>query len=196
MDRTRSPQSGRFRGTLHSRLGYRRPMFFDKEQNLQPSLNLMFDKGFLFNWTPNPARPGVVDAVVFMLKDVIIGGLFVLLFAMLGYPLIGILIWAATIEEQAMVTWMKNADHPMRAAVVFRTALVLTEYLLFGIPVGAFESVGNALAHLEDRMWPNALHLGMLVLACILMRRQVPWFRIWLVCAICHLSYNSAISFI
>lgn len=169
---------------------------FSDGKKFQTSSDLMFDKGVLFNWTPNPARPGVIDAAVFWLKETILGGVFVLLFAMLGYPLIGILVWASAIEEQGMVTWMKNADRPIRAAVFFRSALVLTEHLLFGIPVGAFESVGNALAHFEDRMLPNALHLGMLVSACILMRRQVPWFRIWLVCAICHLSFNSAMSFI
>lgn len=167
--------------------------FFINSDEWQRHLDLIFDKKFLFNWTPNPERPGVADATVFMLKDIVVGGVFVFVFSALGNPLIGFLIWGAAIEEQGMVTWMRNADNPVRAAVFFRTALVLTEHLMFGIPVGAFGSFEKALSHLEDRALPIALHTGMLVLGCMLMRLQLPWFKIWLTCAICHLSYNLAV---
>ena len=157
-------------------------------------VDLLFDKSFLFNWTPNPARPGVVDATVFFLKETVLGVMFVLVFAAFGYPLIGFLIWGAAIEEQGMVTWMKNADSPIRAAVFFRTALVLTEHVMLALPAGAFESLDNAIAHLEGRALPIALHVGMLMFGCMLMLRQVSLFRIWLTCALCHVSYNSAVA--
>lgn len=159
-------------------------------------MDLIFEKNFLFNWTPNPARPGVSDATVFLLKDIVLGGMFVLVFTAFGHPLLGILIWGAAIEEQGMVTWMRNADSSIRAAVFFRMSLVLTEHVMLGLPAGAFESLENALAHLEGRVLPIALHVGMLVLGCILMLRRVPWFKIWLTCAIFHLSYNSAVALI
>jgi hypothetical protein len=156
----------------------------------------MFGKDRLFNWTPNPERPGVGDALVFMLKNAILGAAFVSAFASFGHPVIGLLVWAAVIEEQAMVTWMKNADSPVRAAVFFRLSLIFVEYLLTGLPAGAFGSVVDAVSHLWERLLPTVLHLGMLVLGVALMQRHVPWFRIWLVCAVCHLAYNSAIEYV
>lgn len=171
-------------------------MCSDRNRDTQIFLDSIFDKRRLFNLTPNPERPGVADAAVFLLKNAVLGGVFVSIFAALGHPSFGIILWAAAIEEQGMVTWMRNADRPIRAAIFFRMTLVVIEYLLFGLAGGAFRSVEHLLEYSLDRIVPTMLHIGMLLLACMLMQRQVSWFRIWLICAVCHLSYNSAISLI
>jgi hypothetical protein len=156
-------------------------------------MEFVFDKKFVLNWTPNPARPGAADAIVFILKYSILGGGFVTIFAVVGYPVAALILWASAVEEQAMVTWMKNAVDPFRAAVILRMTLIGSEFIFFGLPVGAFGSVSNVVSHFQERAIPTAVHLSLLCLGYVLMQRRLSWTKIWFSCAAGHLFYNSAV---
>ena len=91
-----------------------------------------FSKDFWYNWSPNLENPGLGDYLVFSVKQLFFGLLFIAPFVAVGCGSLGLVIWSGASEEQARVTWMVNARRPLRAGFLF-TIFIITAAVLIAM---------------------------------------------------------------
>lgn len=153
-------------------------------------MNWFFDKKFIYNWSVNPANPGLADFFLFLVKYSIVGALVVTMFLPVDGVVAAAMIWAAAMEEQALVFWVYHANQRLKAGLKFAILFSLVEFVAKGVTSDSFASYAGFIEMVSIRTMPSISHLLSALLAYVLIERRIPVFRVWLICASLHYVYN------
>ena len=158
----------------------------------------LFDKKLVYNWTVNPDKPGLADFLMFCCKLALIGVLASVPF--ISTPLLPLVvslnenIVSPVIEEQARLFWMYHAREALRAGMAFAVLLSIAEFLGSGHYSGSFESLHESMALVAVRAVPTLAHIAYTMMGYVLLRRQMPVVRVWLMVVAAHISFNVLIA--
>lgn len=158
----------------------------------------LFDKKLVYNWTVNPDKPGLADFLLFCCKLALIGVLASVPF--ISTPLLPLVvslnenIVSPVIEEQARLFWMYHAREALRAGMAFAVLLSIAEFLGSGHYSGSFESPHESMALVAVRAVPTLAHIAYTMMGYVLLRRQMPVVRVWLMVVAAHISFNVLIA--
>ena len=160
----------------------------------------IFAKDFLFNWTVNPAKPGLADFLVFSLKY----GLITLVLFVIGFSVAGnegviaigtsSVLVPSIIEEQARVFWIWHAQRKLRAGLLFAMFIALMEFVERVVYLGVARDISSIAELASARMTPTAFHFLLSVFAYVLIARGVAVGRVWMSCALAHALYNALVT--
>lgn len=160
-------------------------------------MNWLFDKRFIYNRSANPDDPGLADFFLFLLKYLPFLTLLVLMLGGAGKDIaLASMIFGAAVEEQGLVLWVYHARRPLKAGLKFAVFLSIFEVFSYGFTRGSFHSVSSLLELLSLRAIPSARHLLSALLAYALIKRRMPVFGVWLICATLHAVYNFVIWYV
>jgi hypothetical protein len=157
-------------------------------------MDLLFDRRFLYNWTVNPDKPGLADFFVFSLKLTLI---FVVTMMMLGnfrhVGIIGFLL-SPFIEEQARITWLRNANSPLRAGLLFASFIAVFELITTARDSQGFVSIAAFIDICAIRIAPTAAHFIYTILGYRMLQRGISAVRAWFACVAVHLFFNEVLA--
>ena len=155
----------------------------------------LFGKEFWYNWSPNLENPGLGDYLVFLVKQLVFGLLFIAPFVAVGYGSLGLVIWSGASEEQARITWMVNAQRPLRAGFLFTIFIIIEEFVLDSIATYLRSGLDEVVSFSPSDFLPEMMHSLMFFIGFILLSRGVSAFRAWIVCASFHSGYNAVVTY-
>lgn len=153
-------------------------------------MDWLFDKRFIYNWSVNPDDPGLTDFALFLVKYSIVGALVVTIFSAVDGVVAAAMVWAAAMEEQALVFWIYHAKRRLKAGLTFAILFALVEFVAKGVTLGSFASSAGVIQLFLMRAMPSMSHLLSALMAYVLIDKKVPVFRVWLICAVLHYAYN------
>lgn len=154
-----------------------------------------FSKDFWYNWSPNLENPGLGDYLVFTVKQLFFGLLFIAPFVAVGYGSLGLVIWSGASEEQARITWMVNARRPLRAGVLFTIFIITAEFILDSLTTYLRSGLDEVFSFSPSDFLPEMMHSLIFFIGFILLSRGVAAFRAWIVCASIHSFYNAVVDY-
>jgi hypothetical protein len=155
----------------------------------------LFSKDFWYNWSPNLENPGLGDYLVFLVKQLFFGLLFITPFVAVGSGSLGLVIWSGASEEQARITWMVNAQRPLRAGILFTVFIIIEEFVLDFLATYLRSGLEEAVSFSPSDFLPEMMHSLMFLIGFILLIRGVSAFRAWIVCVSIHSSYNAVVTY-
>jgi len=158
-------------------------------------LTRLFTEDFWYNWSPNLDNPGLGDYLVFMVKQLFFGLLFIAPFFAVGSGNLGLVIWSGVSEEQARITWMVNAQRPLRAGILFTVFIIIVEFILDFLATYLRSGLEEAVSFSPSDFLPEMMHSLMFLIGFISLSRGVSAFRAWIVCASIHSSYNAVVTY-
>ena len=154
-----------------------------------------FSKDFWYNWSPNLENPGLGDYLVFSVKQLFFGLLFIAPFVAVGCGSLGLVFWSGASEEQARVTWMVNARRPLRAGFLFTIFIITAEFILDSLTTYLRSGLDKVFLFSPSDFLPEMMHSLMFFIGFILLSRGVSAFRAWIVCASFHSGYNAVVTY-
>jgi len=158
------------------------------------TVDWLFEKKFIYNWTVNPEDPGLTDFLVFIVKIGCISALAMVLLIPLvpsrSLQFFDVLV-SPILEEQARVHWMHNAKRALRAGMIFAVLIALFELWGSGAYSLSFETLRETSVLLAVRVIPTSAHLVYTFIGYRLIRRHTPVVRVWLVCVATHIVFNA-----
>lgn len=135
------------------------------------------------------------DYLVFLVKQLFFGLLFITPFVAVGSGSLGLVIWSGASEEQARITWMVNAQRPLRAGILFTVFIIIEEFVLDFLATYLRSGLEEAVSFSPSDFLPEMMHSLMFLIGFILLIRGVSAFRAWIVCVSIHSSYNAVVTY-
>ena len=154
----------------------------------------LFKREFIYNWTINPDNPGLIDFFIFLLKYGFLGFLFCIPFVPFDQVELALKIWAATMEEQALVFWIYNSSHKIKSGFKFALLLSFTEVLINGFRIENLTNFNEFYNYFLFRIPATIGHIFSAILIIILLKNKLRVTYVWIISVVIHFSYNEFIS--